>query len=197
MTKPLLAGLTPDNLVDRLEALFAAIVRESYLGESVTIGDHMLQCAALAEAEGAPGALVAAALLHDVGYYLDPAPDADNEARPSKRHDTAAGRALAPLLPAATVEPIRLHVEAKRYLCAVEPSYHDRLSEASKHTMRLQGGVLSQAEAAAFGAGPFAAEAVRVRRWDEAGKAPGAAVPGFAHYRSLLERLVAERRAGS
>lgn len=193
MTKPLLADLTADNLVDRLEALFAAIVRESYLGENVTIGDHMLQCAALAEGEGAPEALVAAALLHDVGYYLDPAPDADNEARPLKRHDTAAGRALAPLLPAAAVEPIRLHVEAKRYLCAVEPSYYERLSEASKHTMRLQGGVLSEAEAAAFGTGPHAADAVRVRRWDEAGKVPGAAVPGFGHYRPLLERLVARR----
>ena len=94
MSKPLLAGLSPENLIDRLEGLFAVIVAESYLGEDVTIGDHMLQCAALAQAEGAPEALVAAALLHDIGYYLDAAPDNENETRPARRHDVAAGRPL-------------------------------------------------------------------------------------------------------
>ena len=188
--KPLLAGLDAGNLVDRLEALFAVVVAHSYLGEDVTIGDHMLQCAALAAAEGADEPLIAAALLHDIGYYLDPAPDSDNEAVPARRHDVAAGRALAALLPEATVAPIRLHVEAKRYLCATEPSYYDVLSEASRHTMRLQGGVLSAGEAAAFAALPHAMAACRVRRWDDAGKTVGARVPGFAHWRPMLERLV-------
>ena len=196
MNKPLLAGLTPGNLVDRLEALFAVIERESYLGENVTIGDHMLQCAALALGEGAPDALVAAALLHDIGYYLDAAPDNENETRPDRRHDAAAGRALSPLLPQEAVSPIRLHVEAKRYLCAVEPSYRARLSPASIHTMALQGGIMDRDEAAAFAALPFSGDACRLRRWDDAGKTVGADVPGFGHYRPLLERLAARARAG-
>ena len=196
MTKPLLADLTPANLVDRLEALFAVIVRDSYLGENVTIGDHMLQCAALARAEGAPDALVAAALLHDVGYYLDAAPDNENETRPAKRHDVAAGRALAGLLPEAAVAPIRLHVDAKRYLCAIEADYRAKLSPASIHTMKLQGGIMDADAAQAFAALPHAQEACRVRRWDDRGKAAGANMPGFAHYRPLLEGLVAARQGG-
>jgi len=196
VNKPLLADLAPENLVARLDALFAVIVRESYLGEDVTIGDHMLQCAALATAEGAPDALVAAALLHDVGYYLDPAPDNENETRPAKRHDVAAGRVLAAFLPEAAVAPIRLHVDAKRYLCAVDPSYRARLSPASIHTMALQGGIMGAEEAAAFAARPFSGDACRLRRWDDAGKAVDAVVPGFASYRPLLERLVERRLAG-
>jgi len=196
VNKPLLADLRPDNLVDRLDVLFAVIVRESYLGENVTIGDHMLQCAALATAEGAPDALVAAALLHDVGYYLDPVPDNENETRPARRHDVAAGRVLAAFLPEAAVAPIRLHVDAKRYLCAVEPSYRARLSPASIHTMALQGGIMGQEEAAGFAARPFSGDACRLRRWDDAGKVADAAVPGFASYRLLLERQVACRLAG-
>jgi predicted HD phosphohydrolase len=196
MSKPLLSGLTADNLVDRLEALSAVIVRESYLGEDVTIGDHMLQCAALAQAEGAPDALVAAALLHDVGYYLDAAPDNENETQPARRHDAAAGRALAALLPEAAVEPVRLHVDAKRYLCAVEPDYRARLSPASIHTMSLQGGIMDGQAAAAFAALPHAEDACRLRRWDDAGKVRGADVPGFAAYRPLLERLVALAQQG-
>ena len=196
MSKPLLAGLTRDNLVDRLESLFAVIVRESYLGENVTIGDHMLQCAALAQAEGAPDALVAAALLHDIGYYLDAAPDNENEIRSDRRHDVAAGRALAALLPQAAVAPIRLHVDAKRYLCAVEPEYRARLSAASIHTMALQGGIMGRDEAAAFAALPFSGDACRLRRWDDAGKTVGADVPGFGHYRPLLDRLADRTCAG-
>lgn len=192
MNKALFADLTPGNLADRLEVLFAIIVADSYLGEDVTIGDHMLQCAALAKGEGASEALVAAALLHDIGYYLDTAPANENETIPARRHDVAAGRVLAPLLPRAVVAPIRLHVEAKRYLCAVEPAYRQRLSPASIHTMALQGGVMGKEEAAAFAALPHSDEACRVRRWDDAGKAVGADVPPFAHWRPLLERLVAQ-----
>jgi len=190
MTRALLSDLTRETVVDRLGDLFAAIMEASYLGERVTIGEHMLQCAACARHDGAPDALVAAALLHDVGYYVDPDPDSDNEMVADKRHDRAAHRVLSPFFPPMVTEPVRLHVDAKRYLCAVEPDYCDKLSEASIHTMKLQGGIMSQADAAAFAAGPFCDEAVRVRRWDEEGKDPGACVPGFEHYRPLLETLV-------
>ncbi|MBC6441273.1 MAG: hypothetical protein GDA49_12880 [Rhodospirillales bacterium] len=190
MTGALLSDLTRDNVIDRLGDLFAAIMESSYLGEKVTIGEHMLQCAACARRDGAPDALVAAALLHDVGYYVDPDPDNLNETVADKRHDRAAPRALEPFFPAAVTEPIGLHVDAKRYLCSVEPDYRDKLSEASIHTMSLQGGMMEKDEAERFAAHPHCADAVRVRRWDEEGKAPDANVPGFNRYRAMLAALV-------
>ena len=187
--KALLSDLTTDNVVNKLGDLFAAIAGTSYLGEPVTVAEHMLQSAACARRDGADDALVAAALLHDVGYYVDPAPDNENETDLRKRHDLAAARILAPVLPAGVTEPIRLHVDAKRYLCAIEPAYYDKLSDASKHTMRLQGGVMNADQAKAFASEPYCEDAVRLRRWDDEGKAPETAVPGFAAYRAMLETL--------
>ncbi|MBT5433306.1 MAG: metal-dependent phosphohydrolase [Alphaproteobacteria bacterium] len=192
MKKALLDGLTRDNVVDKLAALFEAIKDASYLGEPVAIGEHMLQGAACARRDGADDALVAAILLHDVGYYVDSDPGNDNESVADKRHDRAAPRVLEPFFPPAATEPIRLHVDAKRYLCAVEPSYYDRLSDASIHTMSLQGGIMSAEQAEAFAANPHCEDAVRLRRWDEEGKSPDAVVPGFEHYRVMLEALVAQ-----
>ena len=97
---------------------------------------------------------------------------------------------LARWFPAAVTEPVRLHVAAKRYLCAAEPGYFALLSPASVHTLSVQGGPMTAAEAAAFAAGPYAADAVAVRRWDDAAKDPEADVPGFARYRPLLEGLL-------
>jgi phosphonate degradation associated HDIG domain protein len=193
MKKALLADLTPANVVDKLEALFEAIAETSYLGEPVTIADHMLQAAACARRDGASDALTAAALLHDVGYYADANPDNENEADARKRHDAAAARILAPVLPEAVTEPIRLHVDAKRYLCAVEPDYRAKLSPASIHTMSLQGGVMSRPDAASFAAEPYCEDAVRLRRWDDEGKQPETDMPGFANYRAMLEALVRAR----
>ena len=190
MMRALLADLTPDNAVDKLAALFDAIAETSYLGEDITMAEHMLQSAACARRDGAADALVAAALLHDVGYYADANPDNVNETNSRKRHDVEAARILAALLPAAVTEPIRLHVDAKRYLCAVEPTYHDKLSDASIHTMSLQGGVMDDDAVRAFACETFADDAVRLRRWDDEGKDPNAQAPGFEAYRELLEGLV-------
>jgi gamma-butyrobetaine dioxygenase len=86
--------------------------------------------------------------------------------------------------------PVRLHVAAKRYLCAVEPGYFGRLSEASIHTLRVQGGPMTPAEAAVFEADPHHADAVRLRRWDERAKDPQLTPPRFAYYRPLLAGLL-------
>ncbi len=190
MKKALLNDLTSDNAVDKLQGLFDAIATTSYLGEPVTIAEHMLQSAACAKRDGAGDALIAAALLHDVGYYVDPNPDNENETDQKKRHDKAAARLLASVLPPAVTEPIRLHVDAKRYLCAVEPSYYDKLSDASIHTMSLQGGIMTNDDADVFAGEPYSDDAVRMRRWDEEGKDPDVDVPGFETYRAMLERLV-------
>jgi gamma-butyrobetaine dioxygenase len=184
--------------VDRIAGLFAAGGAGEYLGEPVTVGAHLLQAAALAAAAGAPAALVAAALLHDVGHLRGADPLAD-EAELSGRelmagtdndHGERGAAWLARWFPAAVTEPVRLHVAAKRYLCTAEPGYLGLLSPASVYTLSLQGGPMTPAEADAFAAGGYADDAVAVRRWDEAAKDPEAVVPGADSYRALLEGVL-------
>lgn len=170
--------------VAEIEAVFAEAGGATY-GEQVTQLEHALQCAALAAEDGAPPGLVAAALLHDVGHLVE-APD---DAFGQHRHDRGGAAWLAGRFGPEVTEPVRLHVAAKRWLCAVEPGYFDRLSPASVHSLGKQGGPMSEAEAAAFEAEPFHAQAVRLRRWDEEGKREGVTVLPLEHYRELLEGL--------
>jgi gamma-butyrobetaine dioxygenase len=179
-----------ESIVADLERLFADQGANEYLGEPVTQAAHMLQAAARARHAAAPDALVAAALLHDVGHFTGAISGRELMEGTDNRHSHTGADWLAAWFPAAVTEPVRLHVAAKRYLCAVEPGYFDRLSEASVYTLSVQGGPMSPDEAAAFAAGPYAAQAVALRRWDEEAKDPAAEVPGFGHYRALLTRLV-------
>ena len=181
---------THANVVDRLAKLFAEQGGNEYLGEPVTQAAHMLQAAAWAVASGASDALVAAALLHDVGHFTGEISGHELMAGTDNRHSHAGADWLAAWFPEAVTEPVRLHVAAKRYLCTVEPGYFDRLSEASVYTLSVQGGPMSDDEVVEFERGGYADDAVTLRRWDEAAKDPDALVPGFEHYRGMLERLV-------
>jgi gamma-butyrobetaine dioxygenase len=172
--------------VDVVDALFKSDGMREYLGEPVTLTQHMLQAATLAEAEGAPDHLIAAALLHDVGHVRTIA-DSDAE----DRHADRGANWLTRWFPPSVTEPVRLHVAAKRYLCAVEPDYAARLSEASTQSLAAQGGPMSQAEVDDFERSPYAAAAVAVRGWDEAAKDPNAPTHPFEHFRRVLERLSA------
>ena len=172
-------------VVEELAALYARFGGETY-GEGVTQLEHGLQAAAVAASEGADGALVAAALLHDVGHLLG----MNDDAYGYHKHDKLGADYLARHFGPAVTEPVRLHVAAKRYLCATVPGYFEKLSPASTYTLSKQGGPMSAAEAAAFAANPHLAEAVRLRQWDDLGKVEGLHVPGFDHYRPLLESLV-------
>jgi gamma-butyrobetaine dioxygenase len=179
--------LTPQQVVDTLAALFVGEGAEDYLGEDVTQTEHMLQAAALASTEAAPPALVAAALLHDVGHFRGAVHGRELMAGArDNRHSHQGADWLAPWFGPAVTEPIRLHVTAKRYLCATEPDYFALLSPASVHTLSLQGGPMSPAESSAFAARPYATDAVRLRRWDDAAKDASVAVPDFDHYRGML-----------
>ncbi len=194
------------SAVDLLADLFDGEGSGSYLGEEVSIATHMLQAAALAETAGAADNLVAAALLHDVGHFeaigrrltdrhgIAPAasqqwPAAHGLEPADYRHQDVGADWLARWFAEPVTEPVRLHVMAKRYLCTAEPGYFARLSAASVHTLSLQGGPLTQAEAQAFERLPHAPAAIAVRRWDEAAKDPAAPTPTFEHFRQLLTRL--------
>ncbi|GAA1404013.1 hypothetical protein GCM10009639_49530 [Kitasatospora putterlickiae] len=176
--------------LDELEALFAGEGAGEYLGEAVTMAEHMLQAGALAEAAGAAPHLVAAALLHDVGHFQGALHGRDLMHGQDNRHSDTGADWLARWFGPEVTGPVRLHVAAKRYLCAVEPDYRARLSEASEYTLRVQGGPMSEQDAAAFAAHPGARDAVAVRRWDEQAKEAGAPVPDFAHFRPLLTSLM-------
>jgi gamma-butyrobetaine dioxygenase len=167
--------------IETIADLFAGPGARDYLGEEVTIGEHMRQAGALAEAAGAPAPLVAAALLHDVGHLR-------NET--DARHGAAGAQWLGRWFGPAVTEPVRLHVTAKRYLCATEPGYLGLLSAESVRTLALQGGPMTPEQAAAFGALPFAHDAVAVRRWDDRAKDPAVTPPPFAHFEALLKALL-------
>jgi [1-hydroxy-2-(trimethylamino)ethyl]phosphonate dioxygenase len=168
-------------VIPEIEDLFARYGGESY-GEGVTQLEHALQTAALAEAEGADDSLVVAALLHDIGHFLQPTDDSFGY----HKHDRSGGDWLAQRFGPAVSEPVRLHVAAKRYLCATEADYFAKLSPASVHSLSKQGGPMSPEEAGAFAASPHAAAAMRLRRWDDGGKLDGLRVPDLAHYRQRI-----------
>lgn len=176
------------NLND-IQQLFVECGAQPYGREAVSQLEHALQCAHLAKLADASDALVAACLLHDLGHLLYEQRGAEMSATQDDVHQYKALPFLRPHLPAAVLEPIKLHVDAKRYLCGTVDGYWDTLSDGSKRSLALQGGPFTANEAAAFIAQPHAAEAVQLRRWDDLSKDPARVVPGFEAYRELLVRV--------
>lgn len=175
------------------EEIIELLVRrgDAEYGEDVTIRDHMLQTALRAEAAGAAPALVLAALLHDVGHLIEDVPADLASWTRDAHHEEVGARWLARYFSAEVIEPVRLHVPAKRYLCAIDERYGAQLSEASVHTLKLQGGPMSGVEARRFEQLPFHEAAVRLRRWDDEGKVPHGTTRELESYRGLIESLAA------
>jgi predicted HD phosphohydrolase len=184
------------SMADRLiEALGRASTRVYEPGaEAVSQLEHALQCADLAETAGADDDLVLACLLHDVGRFAaDPALIAD-KSRPgttasgARGHHDVGADLIAPWVSERTAFCVRMHADAKRYLCATDPGYHDRLSPASKRTLVMQGGIMTTDDVTAFAAHPWCADAVALRRWDDEAKVPGKRTTPLAEREALLRR---------
>ncbi len=175
--------------VDEIIALFEDRGGSLYGGEPVTQLQHALQSAALAENSGAPAALIVAALLHDVGHLLHDLPDTAPDDGIDDHHESSGGNYLRDIMPDAVIQPIRLHVPAKRYLCAVDPSYASTLSEPSVVSLNLQGGPMDDDEVKAFQAEPFSSDAVRLRRWDDEAKVPDLVTPPLSHFADYLRQV--------
>ena len=158
-----------------------------YGGEAVSQLEHALQCATLAEEQGESPALIAACLLHDLGHLVHHLGDDPAVRGIDDRHEYQAVPVLETLFPEAVTTPVRLHVAAKRYLCAVDDSYWDSLSPASKRSLELQGGIFSQSAAQAFIQQPHAEDAVKLRRWDDLAKVKDLKTPDLDHFQSILE----------
>jgi [1-hydroxy-2-(trimethylamino)ethyl]phosphonate dioxygenase len=178
----------PPLLAEILDA-FAERGSCTYFGEAVSTTEHALQAAYFAQVQGASSALIIAALLHDIGHLIDGVPDDLAEWTCDAHHEAIGSRWLAQRFGPEVWQPVRLHVAAKRYLCAKEPGYLDTVSPASIVTLKLQGGAMSEAEAAQFESEPFHRDALRIRRCDDRGKIAGLATPGLTDYRDMLEAL--------
>ncbi|MEZ6017567.1 MAG: HD domain-containing protein [Planctomycetota bacterium] len=179
------------RFVDELIGWMLSIGRRTYDGR-VTLLDHSLKTAALAKADGARETLVVAALLHDLGHALSDVVSSEFDEPLS--HERLAASWLARFYPESITEPIRLHVEAKRWLVANEPGYAGTLSPGSLASLVEQGGPMTPHERRAFEALPFASSALSLRRWDEVSKAQSARFAPLETYRAaLLKHLTAGR----
>ena len=176
-------------MIEQLIKLFEVKGGREYEGEGISQLEHALQSAHHAERAGAAPALVCAALLHDIGHLLRDRGETPTLRGIDDEHQNAAAAFLRGHFPEAVLEPIRLHVDAKRYLCATRADYYGRLSEDSKRSLKLQGGVFAPAEAERFIRQPHAADAVKVRLWDDAAKIRGAATPDLAHFEAVLRAV--------
>ena len=175
------------NLTD-IEKLFDQRGHEQYSGEPVTQLQHALQAGFLGEQEGASDELVTAAFLHDLGHLLHDLGETPSILGVDDVHQYRVLPFLRGLFPDSVIDAIQRHVDAKRYLCATRPEYHDSLSEDSRRSLKLQGGIFSDEDAEAFIAEPGAKDAVRVRIWDDLAKRPDLQTPGLSHFMQVARR---------
>lgn len=182
------------ELVDYIVWLYRDRGGRLYGGEAVSQLEHALQCAALAEAGGASEDLITASLLHDLGHLVHEPDETAERLGVDGRHEFRALRMLRRHFAESVLAPIRLHVAAKRYLCAVQVGYWDGLSSASRVSLQLQGGIYSPDEAAHFIRQPYAHDAVRLRMWDDRAKVRGRPTPDLLYYANLLSRCGQKRR---
>jgi phosphonate degradation associated HDIG domain protein len=178
-----------ENYMDPIEEIFGVLrnAGQGHYGESaVTQVEHAVQCATLAERDSASPALITAALLHDIGHLVNPDDRKATARGEDGEHEQAGAEYLGQWFGEEVTRPVYLHVAAKRYLTATDPGYAALLSPTSALSLTLQGGPFSPEAARRFAAQPGAAGAIRLRRWDEAAKDPGAATSPLDHFRRYL-----------
>ena len=190
MSTPAPGDLDASNIVAFIADIFERRGGEEYLGEPVTMAEHMLQGAHFAETAGEREEIIVAALLHDIGHFTSEFGTFSMDDTEDRFHEEAGARVLERFFPSIVTDCVRHHVAAKRYLCATRPEYFRRLSEASVHSLNLQGGPMNADEVVAFERNPNLKDIVKVRHYDEAGKEPDLAIRPFCHYAPMVQRVV-------
>ncbi len=181
---------TRDTIVAFLADIFERRGDEEYLGEPVTMAEHMLQGAHFAEQAGESEILIVATLLHDIGHFTSEFGTFSMADTEDRHHEEAGAQVLEAFFPKLVTDCVRYHVAAKRYLCATRPDYFDALSEASIHSLNLQGGPMTKAEVSEMNQNPNIQDIVQVRLYDDQGKVAGLKTPAFAHYAPMVQRVV-------
>jgi len=159
--------------------------KDFYLGEKVTIAEHMIQTAMLAEKNNSPQPLICACLLHDIGHFIIQDPDQLVSKSVDGKHEDIAFNFLKNYFKPEVTEPIKLHVSAKRYLCR-EKSYYNLLSKASKVSLELQGGKMNNDEAQKFILLKHHKDAITLRKYDDEGKIPNMKIKNINDYKELI-----------
>ncbi len=190
MTDSDVHSLSHDNIVAFLQDIFDRRGNEEYLGEPVTMAEHMLQGAHLAELAGESEATVVAALLHDIGHFTSEFGTFSMNDTEDRLHEEAGATVLQPFFPSIVIDCVQHHVSAKRYLCATRPEYYQQLSDASVHSLNLQGGPMSSAEVQTFEQQKNLQDIVKVRQFDDAGKIANLKTKSFADYAPMVQRVV-------
>jgi phosphonate degradation associated HDIG domain protein len=188
--KPDIETLNRDTIVDFIGSIFDRRGGEEYLGEPVTMGEHMLQGATIAEQNGQSEEIIVAALLHDIGHFTSEFGTFTIDDTEDRHHEDAGAEVLERFFPKVITDCCRYHVAAKRYLCATRPEYYNRLSEASIHSLNLQGGAMNATEVAEFEKNPNLETIIAVRYLDEAGKRPEMETPDYWHFAPMMQRQV-------
>ncbi len=188
------SGAHPDvtGWLDRLFVLMQTRGHAHY-GEGLSQLDHMLQAAHLAEQRGLSSSMIGAALLHDVGHLVSEEGEADDAPTSDREHERIGARFLAQMFPTSVIGPVAMHVAAKRYLCTVDAAYQIALSAASRHSLQLQGGLMSSEQRCAFERSFWFEEALQLRALDDAAKQTGLASPDLEYFRPLLTALIHRR----
>ncbi len=183
-----------NQTIDQILSIFQERGSESYGSESVTQSEHARQAALLAQEAKAPDALVAAALMHDIGHILGQSPLPSSEAVSyDDKHETRGYRWLLEQFGAKVADPVRLHVAAKRYLCTVDPTYASTLSPTSLKSFYDQGGEMNEVEQKKFESETYFQDAILLRRWDDAAKDPTITLPPIEAFSDVLERALCRR----
>ncbi len=176
--------------IDSLSLLLLESGAHQYGREPVSQLEHALQCASWAEKNNVKKELITAALLHDLGHLLHEFGDESTILNVDDKHEYRAIHHLKTLFPNALIEPIKMHVDAKRYLCFKDEAYYASLSPASKASLALQGGVFNEIQALEFLAKPYSQDAIALRIWDDLSKVPGALTPDLEHFIAIMKRCV-------
>ena len=182
--------LNATNIVDFIGSIFEKRGDEEYLGEPVTMGQHMLQGATMAEKSREPDEIIIGTLLHDIGHFTSEFGTFSMEDTEDRYHEDAGAAVLEQFFPKVITDCCRHHVAAKRYLCATDPEYFQKLSTASIHSLNLQGGPMSEAELKDFEKNPNLKKILKVRLYDDAGKIPDMVTPSFWHFAPLVQKMV-------
>ena len=182
--------LTPSNIVAFIGDIFERCGDAEYLGEPVTMAQHMLQGATIAENNKMDEDIIVAALLHDIGHFTSEFGTFSINDTQDRFHEEAGAKVLEEFFPSLITDCVRYHVAAKRYLCATKPAYFNRLSTASIHSLNLQGGPMNNDEVKAFEENPNLAKIIQVRYLDEAAKDPDMETPDYWHFAPMVQRVV-------